>query len=96
MTSDEISQHDEFRQYLDKSGIIERLTQILVDLYEMEPKPENPLQYIRNHLGSLKDVDVEELVTENEELKLRSDELESTIDSLMNQLEDLRKTVSGT
>ena len=94
MSAVETSKHDEFRQYLDKSGIIDQLTQILVDLFEKDPKPENPMQFIRNHLGMSKDVDIEELTNENEELRQRCEEMESTIDSLMTQLEDLRKAVA--
>ena len=89
-TKDQIAR-DEFREYLARTGVIKHLTGILIEIYEKPERPENPLDYIRRYLGTPMDVDVDALKAQNEELRLKKEELEATIDSLMNQLEDLRK-----
>lgn len=37
---------DEFRAYLEKTGVVDQLTKVLVSLYEENEKPNNPLEYI--------------------------------------------------
>ena len=37
---------DEFRNYLEKTGVVDQLTRVLVSLYEENEKPENALEYI--------------------------------------------------
>ena len=36
---------EEFRKYLEKSGLIDQLTRILVGLYEQPQKPTNAIEY---------------------------------------------------
>lgn len=81
---------DEFREYLEKTGILAHLTKVLVDLYEEPRRPDNPLDYVRMFLGAPRDIDVDTMRAENEELKYRCEEQEATIDALMAQLEGLR------
>ena len=95
-TEEQVAQREEFRDYLDKAGIVEELTRVLVDLYEEPRRPDNPFEFIREHLGIPDGVDVDAMRIENEELKAKTEELEATIDALMNQLEDLRKKVDET
>lgn len=35
---------DEFRTYLEKTGVVDQITKILVSLYEETDKPENPFE----------------------------------------------------
>ncbi|KAJ8918924.1 hypothetical protein NQ315_016826, partial [Exocentrus adspersus] len=42
---------EEFRKYLEKNGIMDALTKVLVNLYEEVDKPENALQYIIDKLS---------------------------------------------
>jgi hypothetical protein len=35
---------EDFRKYLEKNGIIDALTKVLVGLYEEPEKPENPVE----------------------------------------------------
>lgn len=35
---------DEFRAYLEKTGVVDQLTKVLVSLYEETDKPNNPLE----------------------------------------------------
>ena len=39
---------DEFRTYLEKTGVVDQLTRVLVSLYEEQDKPQNALEYINN------------------------------------------------
>lgn len=45
---DEVS---EFREYLDKTGTVQALTDVLIKLFETEEKPENTLTFILENLG---------------------------------------------
>ncbi|ELU09571.1 hypothetical protein CAPTEDRAFT_106771 [Capitella teleta] len=39
------SKREEFRKYLEKSGVLDSLTKVLVGLYEEPEKPSNALEY---------------------------------------------------
>ena len=60
---------DEFRKYLEKNGVIDQLTKVLVGLYEEQEKPGNVVEFIKRNLGEPSDTDVDQLLAENEELK---------------------------
>ena len=60
---------EEFRKYLEKAGVIDQLTKVLVGLYEEPEKPGNVIDFIKKSLGAPSDTDVEQLMAENEELK---------------------------
>ena len=38
---------DEFRKYLEKAGVIDQLTKVLVGLYEEQEKPGNVIEFIK-------------------------------------------------
>lgn len=82
---------NEFREYLDKSGVLGQLTRIMVELHDEPVKPDNPLEYIRHYLGAPVDIDLDSIRAENDELRRKNEELEATIDALLNQLEDMRR-----
>ncbi|XP_044738143.1 c-Myc-binding protein isoform X2 [Chrysoperla carnea] len=42
---------EEFRKYLERSGVMDTLTKILVNLYEESEKPADALSYLRNKLS---------------------------------------------
>lgn len=95
MSSDEELAHKlAFREYLEKTGVMQELTKILVNMYEKPERPADPLEYIRDFLGVAPGTDIEGLRIENQELRTRNEELEATIDGLMNQLESLRSSVT--
>jgi len=81
---------EEFRKYLERSGVIDQLTRVLVGLYEESEKPKNAVDFIKKYFGSPQDTDVEQLKAENEELKLRVGELERKIEDLTQELEKER------
>ncbi|EGD82253.1 C-Myc-binding protein [Salpingoeca rosetta] len=67
---------EEYRNYLESSGVIDSITKVLIGLYEESEKPENPLEFIQQHLAASIDgaSDIEALKKENEELKARVEE----------------------
>ena len=80
---------EDFRKYLEKSGVIDALTKALVGLYEEPERPQSAVEYVRKYLGSSStaNVDVDALRNENEEMRNRIRELSRTVD-------DLKKTNS--
>ena len=78
---------EEFRNYLEKAGVIDQLTKVLVGLYEEPEKPGNAIEFIKKCLGAPSDVDVEQLKSDNEELRRNKAELEKKIEELKRDLE---------
>lgn len=78
---------EEFRKYLEKAGVIDQLTKVLVGLYEEPEKPGNVIEFIKKSLGAPSDTDVEQLMAENEELKRQKSDLEKKIESVQTELE---------
>ena len=81
---------EEFRKYLEKAGVIDQLTKVLVGLYEEPEKPGNVIDFIKKSLGAPSDTDVEQLMAENEELKRQKNDLEKRIESLQHELDQER------
>jgi hypothetical protein len=52
---------EEFRKYLEKSGVIDQLTKVLVGLYEEPEKPHNAVDFIKKCLGAPSDTDIDVL-----------------------------------
>jgi hypothetical protein len=63
------SKKEEFRKYLEKTGVLETLTKVLVGLYEEPEKPTDAIAYIKKYIGAPENVDVEGLKKENEALR---------------------------
>ncbi|KAK7237911.1 MYC binding protein [Aureococcus anophagefferens] len=87
------SKKEEFRKYLEKSGVIDALTKgggrLLVGLYEEPERPPNAVDYIKRYMGAPTGIDVEALRQENENarraasrLRKEREDLRSTIDEL--------------
>nr|VCV25391.1 c-Myc Binding Protein [Mesovelia mulsanti] len=68
------SKREEFRKYLERCGVMDALTKVLVMLYEEADKPEDALEFVRVNLG-----DTRPSVAEVE--ALRSD-LDSALEKL--------------
>ncbi|XP_023668760.1 C-Myc-binding protein [Paramormyrops kingsleyae] len=45
------SKREQFRRYLEKAGVLDSLTNVLVALYEETEKPTNALDFVKQHLG---------------------------------------------
>ena len=78
---------EEFRKYLERAGVIDQLTKVLVGLYEEPEKPGNAVEFIKKSLGAPSDTDVESLKAENEELRRQRADLEKRIEDLRKDLE---------
>eukprot|EP01039_Chlorochromonas_danica_P004083 gene4083-4466_t len=73
------SKKQEFRKYLEKSGVIDALTKVLVGLYEEPERPANAVDYIKRYMGAPAGIDVEALRAEVEQLRADKAALEATI-----------------
>ena len=67
---------EEFRKYLERAGVIDQLTKVLVGLYEEPEKPGNAIEFIKKYLGAPSDTDVEQLKAENDGLKKEKNDLQ--------------------
>lgn len=72
---------EEFRKYLERSGVMEGLTKVLVMLYEETEKPADALEYVRKHLGGIMEdtSEVDTLKKELEEAKAKITELKTKL-----------------
>ena len=79
---------DEFTSYLEKSGVVDNLTEVLINLYEEGEKPKFPTDYIKANIQSTNQGENEvimqnnKLREENRKLKQRVAELEKTIEKM--------------
>ena len=74
------------RKYLERAGVIDQLTKVLVGLYEEPEKPGNAIEFIKKYLGAPSDTDVEQLKAENDNLKKERLDLEKRIEQLKGDL----------
>merc|ERR1712025_207394 len=68
---------DEFRKYLEKTGVIDMLTKSLVQLYEEPDKPSDAVDYLKGQVGRCSEdkTAIEALTQENKELKEKLEKL---------------------
>lgn len=88
---------EEFRQYLEKGGVIDALTKVLVGLYEEPEKPSNALEFVQSHLSTVgpQTADIESLKLENGDLKKQLEEAKAQIEDLKRQLEQKQETAAS-
>ena len=84
------SEKDKFRAYLEKNGVIEKLTEVFVSLYGEVDKPINPLEYIKHNLGDLEEKDQDNLKNENLKLKQENEKFKKQIAELQKENEPLK------
>ena len=80
------NKREAFRKYLDDGGVLDSLTRVLVALYEEPENPQDPLEYIKQFLGSPQGIDVESLQKENEDMKAQITELQGRVTELKAKL----------
>uniref|UniRef100_A0AAY4DUB8 c-Myc-binding protein n=1 Tax=Denticeps clupeoides TaxID=299321 RepID=A0AAY4DUB8_9TELE len=76
------NKREQFRRYLERAGVLDSLTNVLVALYEETDKPEDPLEFIKTHFGVAH--------AEAETLRLEISELQQKCEVLSRDNEDLR------
>ena len=79
---------EEFRRYLEKSGVIDAFTKVLVGLYEEPDRPANAIDYVKKYLGAPIGVDVDATRAENLEMKIQIKELKKTVEDLTKSLKE--------
>jgi predicted RNase H-like nuclease (RuvC/YqgF family) len=82
------SKREEFRKYLEKAGVMDVLTKVLVGLYEEPEKPNNALDFLKQHLGASapETADVEALKLEVTELRQKVEKLSEENSELKTKL----------
>ena len=75
------SKKTEFKNYLEKTGAVDQLTKVLVQLYEENDKPSNveAVDYVRRFLGGGGDVDAERLQKQYEDAQEENERLKKQI-----------------
>ena len=63
------SKKEEYRKYLERTGVLSALTQVMVGLYEEPERPADAIGYIKRHLGAPQSVDIEGIKRENDQLR---------------------------
>jgi len=76
---------DAYIDYLEKSGVIDAITTILVGMYKEEEMPRDPVEYLRRYLGDSNATDLEAYKQENATLKRRKEELHQKLGKLMEE-----------
>merc|ERR1712241_1385432 len=74
------ARREEFRKYLEKEGILESLTKVLVALYEEPDKPLDALSFVRDNFAK-----------ENEQLKTKISALEAGKTALEKKISDMEE-----
>jgi hypothetical protein len=83
------SKKEEFQKYLEKNGVIDSLTKMLVGLYEAPEKPGNAIDFMKEYLGAA-GADADKLRAEVEEQKKALEEKDRLIESLQKELAELK------
>jgi len=81
------SKKEEFQKYLEKSGVIDALTKVLVGLYEVPDKPPNAINFIKEYLGAAVGADTDKLRAQVEKQAKAIEEKDKQIAELKRQLE---------
>ncbi len=84
------SKKEEFRKYLETSGVVDQLTRVMVALYEETEKPSNAIEFIKKYLGSPSDIDVDKMSIEYDKLKHENQQLKAKVEELKNEIETLK------
>jgi cell division protein FtsB len=81
---------DEFRSYLEKTGVVDQLTKVLVSLYEETDKPTNPIEFIKRNMSAPEEIDQDNLKNEYLKLKEENEKLRQRVTDLQKQIESLK------
>ncbi|XP_029359449.1 c-Myc-binding protein-like [Echeneis naucrates] len=65
------TKREQFRRYLEKAGVVDSLTSVLVALYEQPDRPSNALEFVKQHLGAAGQISADSEALQQEVLDLR-------------------------
>merc|ERR1712212_1106952 len=89
---------EEFRKYLEKEGILESLTKVLVALYEEPDKPSDALSFVRNNFASSEmqtmRAQVDNLTKEKEQLETKVSSLEADKTALEKKISEMEEVAA--
>lgn len=89
----ESTKKEEFRRYLEKNGVIDALTKVLVGLYEEPDRVHiNALDYVKKYLGAPTGVDLDGLKRENEALKKQIEKYKKILEKDQQQSDSAKKS----
>eukprot|EP00298_Acanthocystis_sp_HF-20_P000048 c10051_g1_i2.p1 GENE.c10051_g1_i2~~c10051_g1_i2.p1 ORF type:complete len:112 (+),score=38.56 c10051_g1_i2:25-336(+) len=78
----------EFREYLEKTGVVDVMTQALVHLFDDEEgHGSNPIVHLKQQIAP----EMATLKQENETLKSKNEELEAKVKLLESQVQELKE-----
>ena len=83
---------DEFTNYLEKGGLVESLTDVLMNLYDETEKPKFPTQYIKDNLKSSSEAE-NEVIIQNNKIKEENRILKQKIMEYERKIERLKKEI---
>mmetsp|Transcript_19918 Transcript_19918/g.27777 ORF Transcript_19918/g.27777 Transcript_19918/m.27777 type:complete len:96 (+) Transcript_19918:55-342(+) len=84
------SRKEEFQKYLEKCGVIDTLTKVLVNLYECPEKPQNAINFIKESMGPpAPGGDVETLQAQVKEQQIQLEAKDKEIEELKKKLAQL-------
>ena len=93
------ARREEFRKYLEKEGILESLTKVLVALYEEPDKPSDALSFVRNNFASSEmqtmRAQVDNLTKEKEQLETKVSSLEADKAALEKKISELEEVAAN-
>lgn len=87
---------DEFRKYLERTGVLEAITKVLIKLLNAPERPENAVEFIRNNLGvTLSQANtIKQLTADLEDAQNEIAQLKRTVEQLQaNKVKDALKEV---
>mmetsp|Transcript_4263 Transcript_4263/g.10832 ORF Transcript_4263/g.10832 Transcript_4263/m.10832 type:complete len:113 (-) Transcript_4263:1327-1665(-) len=82
---------EEYKRYLQKSGVVDAITKVLVALYENEDRPPNPVNFIKRYFGAPDAQDHNALTAENAALKDENQELKNMVKELSKRNRELKE-----
>ena len=83
---------DEFTNYLEKEGMVENLTEVLINLYEETEKPKFPTEYIKFNLKST-NAGENEVISQNNKIREENRKLKQRIIELERNIERIKKDI---
>ena len=75
---------------LEKTGVVDQLTKVLVSLYEETDKPTNPIEFIKRNMSAPEEIDQDNLKNEYLKLKEENEKLRQRVTELQKQIEALK------
>merc|ERR1711966_45204 len=86
---------EEFRNFLEKAGVIEALTKVLVRMYEEPERPQQALDFIKQYLGASVGVDHDAMKQKIDEQDREITQLREEKAKLAQELEEAKAAAAA-